>query len=67
MIGFAVMRSSPVLRAEDGGGRGPALWQREPAKAFFGMGTLVEDPKVSYDERRDPRFGKTGAGNQKTA
>jgi CspA family cold shock protein len=30
-----------------------------------GMGNLVEGQKVSYEEQRDPKRGKTSAGNLK--
>lgn len=49
----------------DGGG--PDVFVHVSAVERAGLGTLVEGQKVSYEEQRDPKRGKTSAENLKAA
>ena len=46
-------------------GGGPDVFVHISAVERAGLGTLNEGQKVSYEEQRDPKRGKSSAENQK--
>jgi CspA family cold shock protein len=46
---------------------GPDVFVHVSAVERAGLGSLTEGQKVSYEEQRDPKRGKTSAENLRTA
>lgn len=61
---FDTARGFGFIRPDSGG---PDVFVHVSAVERAGMGTLVEGQKVSYEEQRDTKRGKTSAENLQAA
>jgi CspA family cold shock protein len=61
---FNTTKGFGFIRPDSGG---PDVFVHVSAVERAGLGTLVEGQKVSYEEQRDPKRGKTSAENLKAA
>lgn len=61
---FNTARGFGFIRPDSGG---PDVFVHISAVERAGMGTLVEGQKVSYEEQRDTKRGKTSAENLQAA